>query len=189
MRVKGFAALETKAAVARARLLIEQAEALGETPEDPMLLFSVLYGFWAANYIAFNGDALREVSGQFVALAEKRAATVPLMIGHRLMGVSLLFTGDVAKGRAHYNQALALYDPAAHRPLAARFGQDVGVAILAYRSLALWVLGYPDAALADTDHAVKDGREMDQAATLMYALAHASGMTHMFCGNYLVASE
>ena len=31
-------------------LLIEQAEALGEPPEDPLLLFSVLYGFWVANY-------------------------------------------------------------------------------------------------------------------------------------------
>ncbi len=43
MHVKGYAAPETKAAAERARLLIEQAEALGEPPEDPLLLFSVLY--------------------------------------------------------------------------------------------------------------------------------------------------
>ena len=70
----------------RARLLIEQAEALGEPPEDPLLLFSVLYGFWVANYVAFNGDVMRELAAQFLALAEKQGATVPLMIGHRLMG-------------------------------------------------------------------------------------------------------
>ena len=68
-------------------MLIEQAEALGEPPEDPLLLFSVLYGFWVANYVAFNGDAMRELAAQFLALAEKQGATVPLMIGHRLMGV------------------------------------------------------------------------------------------------------
>src|SRR5579872_243759 len=39
---KGFAAQETKAAQERARLLIEQAEALGEPVDDPLLLFSVL---------------------------------------------------------------------------------------------------------------------------------------------------
>ena len=50
IHVKGYAAPETKAAAERARLLIEQAEALGEPPEDPLLLFSVLYGFWVANY-------------------------------------------------------------------------------------------------------------------------------------------
>ena len=49
MHVKGHAAPETKAAAERARLLIEQAEALGEPPDDPLLLFSVLYGFWVAN--------------------------------------------------------------------------------------------------------------------------------------------
>ena len=92
------------------------------------------------------------------------------MIGHRLMGTSLMCTGDIAEGRAHFDQALALYDPAEHRPLATRFGQDIRVSILSYRSLALWMLGYPDAALADADHALKDAREIGQAATLMYAL-------------------
>jgi hypothetical protein len=48
MHVRGHAALETKRAVERARLLIEQAEQLGEPPEDALLLFSVLYGFWLA---------------------------------------------------------------------------------------------------------------------------------------------
>ena len=105
IHVKGYAAPETKAAAERARLLIEQAEALGEPPEDPLLLFSVLYGFWVANIVAFNGDVLRELAAQFLALAEKQGATVPLMIGHRLMGISLLHTGDIAEGRAHYRSA------------------------------------------------------------------------------------
>ena len=52
------------------------------------------------------------------------------MIGHRLMGMSLLYTGEIAQGRAHFDRAIALYDPAEHRPLATRFGQDVRVAIL-----------------------------------------------------------
>jgi class 3 adenylate cyclase/predicted ATPase len=187
MHVKGYAAPETRLAIERARLLIEQAEALGEPPEDPLLLFSVLYAFWGASYVAFNGDAVRELAAQFLALAEKKGATVPLMIGHRLMGTSLLCTGDMVESRAHYTQALALYDPVEHRSLAARFGQDVGVAILSYRSLALWMLGYPEAALADADQAVKDARENGQAGTLMYALLHAS-WTHIINGTYAAAN-
>jgi hypothetical protein len=64
-----------------------------------------------------------------------------------MMGLSLLFTGDIAEGRAHLDQAIALYDPAEHRPLATRFGQDVRVAALSHRSFALCLLGYPEAAL------------------------------------------
>ena len=112
----------------------------------------------------------RELAAQFLALAEKQGATGPAHDRASLMGISLLFTGDIAEGRAHFDQAIALYDPAEHRPLATRFGQDVGVAILSYRSLALWLLGYPEAALADADHALKDAREIGQAATLMFAL-------------------
>jgi predicted ATPase len=98
MYIKGFAAPETKAAAERARLLIEQAEALGEPPEDPLLIFSVLYGFCLANEVAFNGDVMRELAMQFLAPAEKQGTTAPLEIGHRLMGVSLMLTGDVAQG-------------------------------------------------------------------------------------------
>ena len=188
VHVKGWAAPETKAAAERARWLIEQAESLGEPSEDPLLLFSVLYIFWAVNYLAFNGDAMRELAAQFLTLAEKQGATTgPLMIGHRLMGNSLFLTGDLTEGRAHFDQALALYDPAEHRVLAARFSQDIRVAILCNRSWALWLLGYPDAALADVDHALEDAREIGQAATLLYALLHVS-VTDIHCGNYATAT-
>ena len=103
------------------------------------------------------------------------------------MGTSLLFTGDIAEGRAHYDRAIALYDPVEHRPFATRFGQDISVAILGFRSLALWLLGYPDAALADADCALNDAREIGHAATLMYALNHAAMLTHIHCGNYEAA--
>lgn len=46
MHIKGQTAPETKAALERARLLMQHAETLGETAEDPLLIFSVLYGFW-----------------------------------------------------------------------------------------------------------------------------------------------
>jgi len=183
---KGFAAPETKEAMEEARLLIEQAEALGEPP-DPLLLFSVLYGFWAAHYVAFNGDVLRELAVQFLGLAEKQKAVVPFMVGHRLMGATMVFTGNVAEGRAHYDQAIALYDPAEHRPLALRFGQDVGVTILSFRSQALWFLGYPEAAHTDAEHALQAAREIGHAGTLMYALSIAP-LTHFLSGDYGPAS-
>jgi class 3 adenylate cyclase/predicted ATPase len=183
MHTKGFAAPETRASLDQARSLIERAETLGEPPQDPLLLLSVLYGFWVASFVGFNGDVVRDLAVQFLALAEKQRVTVPLMIGHRLMGHSLLFTGDIAEGREHLDRAIALYDPMKDRPLATRFGQDARVSMLTFRSLALWLLGYPEAALADSDRALKDARQIGQAATLMYALALAS-VIHIYCGNY-----
>jgi tetratricopeptide (TPR) repeat protein len=187
MHVKGYAAPETKAAVERAQRLIEQAQALGEPPEDNLLLFSVLYGFWVANYLAFNSDAMRDYAAQFLTLAEKLAAPGPLMAGHRLMATSLLYTGAIARSRAHLDRAMGFYDPAVHRPLDTRFGQDIGAAVLFYRSWAHWLLGYPAAALADAEHALKDAREIGQAATLMPTLCLAS-LTYILCGDYAAAN-
>jgi len=186
LHVKGYAAPETKAAAEHALLLIEQAEALGERPEDPLLLFSALYGLWVANLVAFNGDVVCHLAAQFLALAEQQRATVPIMIGHRLVGMSLLHTGNIAESRMHLDHAIMLYDPAEHRPLATRFGQDVGVAVLSWRSLALWLLGYAEDALADTERALNIAREFDHAATLMYALTFVP-WTHINCGNYAAA--
>ncbi len=183
IHLKGYAAPETKAAAKRARLLIEQAEALGEAQEDPLLLFSALYGFWIASYVEFDGDMMLSNAREFLVMAEKQRAIVPTMVGHRLMGISLFCTGDIQQGRAHFDRASASYDPAKHRALGTRFGVDTGVSVCAYRSQALWVLGYSEAALADANNAVKYARYIDHAATLMYAL-HNTSLAHIFCGNY-----
>jgi class 3 adenylate cyclase/predicted ATPase len=188
IHIKGHASPETKAAVEQARQLIEQAEAIGEPPDDSLLLFSVLYGFWVANFVSFNGDRICELAAQFLALAEKQGAAAPLMIGHRLMGISLQHTGALVEGRAHLDRGVALYNPIEHRSLAARFGQDPRASTLAFRSLALWVLGYPEAAFADIHRALKEAHEIDQAGTLLYTLAVAS-RTFVAAGKYAEATS
>ncbi len=96
---KGFAAAETKAAIERAQALIEEAEALGEPLDDPLLLLSVLYGFWTANLFGFNGKNLIEISHRIVAAAERQGSTFALMTGHRTLGVALMATGAPVEGR------------------------------------------------------------------------------------------
>jgi tetratricopeptide (TPR) repeat protein len=183
VHIKGFNA---QGGIERARLLIEQANALGEPPEDPLQLFTVLKGFFTANFVAFNGDVCRELAVNFLELAEKQRASYPLLTGHSLLGCSLMLAGHIAEGSAHFDQSIALYDPVKHRPLAASFGEDQRTVAFSFRSLALWMLGYPKAALADSNHALKDAREIGQAVTLMFALLFAL-QTEARCGNY--ASE
>jgi class 3 adenylate cyclase len=146
---KGFSAVETKAAFDKARAMIEQADALGEHVEDPLLLYSVLYGFFIAKFILFEGDAACALASQFLELARQQKATALIMIGHRLLGTTLLCLGEPAEGLKHLDQASALYEPAAHRSLTTHFGHDVGVATQSLRSWALWLLGYPEAALVE----------------------------------------
>jgi predicted ATPase len=53
--------------------------------------------------------------------------------------------------------------------------------------LALLSLGYPEAALSDADHALKDAREIGNAVTLFMALFFRTFLD-IFCGNYAAAN-
>jgi class 3 adenylate cyclase/tetratricopeptide (TPR) repeat protein len=187
IHLKGHNAPETKAAAERAYQLLEKAEALGEPLNDPLLLFSVLYNLWGATLMHFNGDALRDLAAQFLMFAERQRSPTPRMIGYRMMGTSLIWLGRIREGMIHLDQALKLFEPAAHRALGVRFGQDIRVSILYYRSMALWALGYPDAALENAKRAVDEAREIGQAGTLMAALQFTSLIYIGLSRNYDIA--
>ena len=56
-----------------------------------MQLFRVLNIFWNASLAAFNGDVMRELATQVLALAEKQGAALPLVTGHPSDGSVLGF--------------------------------------------------------------------------------------------------
>ena len=141
VHVKGYAAPETKAAAERARLLIEEAEARGEPLEDHCCSVLRPLGFLDHELCSVQWRAsCDELAEQFLALAEKQQATAPLMMAHRIMGISLMFCGDIRESRDHFTRALALYDVAEHRPLATRFGIDVRVYL--YCPCDPWPFGF-----------------------------------------------
>jgi predicted ATPase len=106
---------------------------------------------------------------------------------HVAFANALTLTGDLVDGKEHYDRALAIYDPAEHRPLTTRSGRDIRVALLASRSGCMWLLGYPAASHSDAERALKNARETGQATTLMVALFRAS-YSHILCGNYAAAN-
>jgi hypothetical protein len=150
------------------------------------VLLSVLYGSIVTNIVDFDGDLILALAAQLLGIAEEGGTTGSLLTAHRLMSICLLYTGHFVESQPHLQRTLALYDPAEHRALATRFGQDARAHTLCYRSLAFWLLGFPGAALADASHAVKDGRDVSQAGTLMNTLAIAN-LSYILCGNYAAA--
>jgi predicted ATPase len=50
------------------------------------------------------------------------------------------------------------------------------------------LLGYPEAALADIDQALKDARESSHAASLFFAFAGSFFFVDSYCGNYTTAN-
>ena len=186
MHLKGYEATETIATIERARQLVEQAEARGESAEDPLLLFSLLNGLWSAKILAFDGDAAYKLAVQFLARAERKDGAGPVVDGHRLLGTTLLWMGDIAEGREHLDRGIKLCDTLDDRPPVTSLGEDVRLVTLSFQSLALALLGYYDAALVDAATAVSGARELGQFGTLIHTVAW-SGDVRVIRGEYTAA--
>jgi hypothetical protein len=148
----------------------------------------VLYSLFVANYNRFSASMVTGLAAQFLKRAEEQGATTIQMLGHRLAGVAQATVGNFVEPFAHSDRVIAFYNPAEHRQLAARFRQDIRVAALCFRSWVRWMLGYPDAALADSSRALQEAREVGQGISVMYSLYFAS-YARIHCGEYEAVNE
>jgi predicted ATPase len=169
MGAGGHAHAEVSAALDRARQLVADTAATG-TP----IHFSVLHGFWVADAVRGNVEQALEHAQQFLSLAESQPASPARLIGHRILGNMLLYTGDFRQARPHLERAASLYRPDEHREFAFRYGQDIGASALCFLSWALWHDGYPDQAMRTADRALLHAREFGHAYTLAYTVFYTA---------------
>jgi predicted ATPase len=167
MATKGHAAPEVEHAYTRARELCTQ---LGDTPQ----LFPVLRGLM--QYYQNRGDlqTTSQLGEQLLRLAQAQPDPVPRLLAHYSLGSVLFYRGEPAAARTHHTQALALYDPQAHRVLAVRYGTDLGVVSHSFLAWELWYLGFPDQALQHSQAARTLAEEVSHPYSLVQALVWAA---------------
>jgi hypothetical protein len=86
-----------------------------------------------------------QLAQEFLELAQRQHDPA-IVVAYRCVGWSSTAMGELVSARAHFEQAVALYNPAQHRPLTFQYGQDPGPAGLALGALDLWLLGYVEQA-------------------------------------------
>jgi class 3 adenylate cyclase len=114
---KGYTALETSAAFARARELASREEDASER-------LSAYYGLWVGHLHRNEPAPLREMAELFLREATARPDCPEILIGHRISGVTCLYFGDFPGAHGHFQKTVELYDQARHADFANRFGQD-----------------------------------------------------------------
>jgi len=160
MVTKGFAAPEVGAVRTRALDLCRQ---IGETPQ----LFPALWG--ARLFYLLRGElqTARELAERLMPLAQRAQDSALLLDAHVGLGSVLYSLGEVVSARAHYEQALALYDLGQRRSAIDRYGLHIGVSIFPFPYLAqvLWLLGYPDQARKRSREALTLAQKIDYPRT------------------------
>jgi len=181
MAGKGYANPEVVAALERANRLVTETAEIG-TP----LHFSVLYGLWVSNSSAGNSAAALKHATNFLSIAQSQPSSGPLLVGHRTLAQSLMYSGDYRAALAHAETAVSLHRPDEHRDSAFHYGQDIGVSAFVQLSLALWNRGYPEQSARAADRALAYSRQLGHAHTLAYALIFA-GIAAVFARDVATA--
>jgi tetratricopeptide (TPR) repeat protein/predicted Ser/Thr protein kinase len=173
MAVVGKAAPGVERAYTRAQALCQQ---LSETPQ----LFPALWGLWFYYLTASEVRTAQALGGQLLNLAERADEPALLLEAHHALGTTHVFMGDWGPGQAHLDQGIALYDPQQHRAHALLYGgHDPGVCCRCFSVWGLWMLGFPDQALARSQEALTLARELSDPTTLAHA-QHLIGWFHQF---------
>jgi predicted ATPase len=167
LATRGFAAPEAGAAYTRARELCQQVG-------DPSQLFFVLMGLRIFYLVRGEIQTAREVGEQFLHLAQDTSDSAFLLEAHYALGVPLTLLGEFTSARTHLEQSAALYDPQQHHAHAFLYGLDPGVTSHTFVPLALWVLGYPDQALAMSRKGLALAQQLSHSHSLAFALTFAA---------------
>jgi len=103
-----------------------------------------------------------------------------LTTAHNALGGALYFLGELPLARAHVAQALALYTPPQPRTDALlRWRADAEVVGRCHTTHILWLLGYPDQALQQSQEALALAQALEHPWSLAFACLPAARL-HQF---------
>ena len=140
LMTKGHAAPEVEHAYTQARVLCQR---VGETPE----LVPVLFGLWRLYIARPQFHMTREIGETLLRLAQHDHDPALAVIA-TMPWDDVVLPWRIVCCPQHLEEGIALYTPAQRRSPVFRIGQDPGVGCRAYAAWTLWLLGYPQQALA-----------------------------------------
>jgi predicted ATPase len=153
---------------------------LCEQLDEPTHLYRVLWGFWWVHNARGDYQTMRALGEQLLSLAQDLRDPALLLEAHHALWTSLFSSGELAAARAHQEQGGLLYDPQRHRTYASLYsGHDPGVCCRYRGAPVLWLLGYPEQALASSQDALSLAQELDHPYSLTHALNWAAVLHHL----------
>jgi predicted ATPase len=147
---------------------------------EPPQLFRVLWGLWRVSNQRGDYQTMRTLGEQLFDLAQRLQDVDLLLEAHHAVWASCVFGGELAAAQPHLEQGLRLYAPQRHRTHAALYsGHDPGMCCHVHAALALWLLGYPDQAVASSQAALVLAQQLAHPLSLGIALIWAAMIHHL----------
>ena len=172
---RGFGAAETMQTLNRALQLCEKSS-------GPSLTFPVLNGMVGVHMMRGEFESALAVAQDLLARAKQQGDTTALLMGNRVLGMSLFVIGRLEEARLHLRKAIELYKPKRHAPLALIFSHDFKATAETYLGLATAIAGSPEDGIRLCVSALAYAEELRHPHSICYVLPFLAGA-------YLVAGH
>ena len=172
---KGFGAAETMLAFNRALELCDKLSGSSE-------VFSVLNGVVGVHLMRGEIEKARAVAHDMLSLAQERGDAEALLMGHRVLGMSLFVLGQLRAAQGELQNAIELYDPARHATLALVVSQDPRATAQAYLGLTGVLLGDTETGLTHCRDALAYAEQLRHPHSISYVLSFLAG-AYLLAGN------
>jgi predicted ATPase/tRNA A37 threonylcarbamoyladenosine biosynthesis protein TsaE len=170
---RGQGAPEVEQLYIRGRALCER---VGEPPQ----LFRVLWGLWTVYQARGAYQTMRALGQQLLSLAQRLHDPGLLLEAYHVLWTGLFFDGEITAAQPYLKQGLQLYEPQRHcTHIVLYSGHDSGVCCRMIAAQSLWLLGYPDQAVASSQAALALAQQMAHPYSLDFALRWAAVLHHL----------
>jgi DNA-binding winged helix-turn-helix (wHTH) protein/predicted ATPase len=135
---------------------------------------AVLRGLRRAAHGRGEPKTAQPLAEEFLRFAQQAQDPTLVSEGCIALGVCLYYLGQVATAHTRLQEGLAIYADRPMHPHVFPSGQDLRILGVTYDAKALWILGYPEQALAQSRCAMKLAEEVGQPWGLAMALGYGA---------------
>jgi class 3 adenylate cyclase/tetratricopeptide (TPR) repeat protein len=161
--VRGYSARDTRKA-------FERACRLSAELEQPEKEIQAISGLWGHYWMRAQHDRALDLSQTLLAKAEQIDDATAVIVAYRSLGSTLFTLGEFVRAREHLTRAVDLGQHVTIAGSYLSYAVDPRIAAQLVLSWDLWILGFPEQALANVRQAL--AQAIARAAPYSVAFAH-----------------
>ena len=162
INVRGYAAVEVEQIYTRAAALCEPANRRDD-------LFRPLWGLAMCYLTRAEHGQVKVLADRILALAQESEEPPARATAHYMLGTVSVYTGEIGTARRHYLDGIAIGDAHLGRSDLPD-GRDPAITCRGQMGRVLWLLGYPDQAVAVSEVAMARATRSGQPHSIVFAL-------------------
>jgi DNA-binding SARP family transcriptional activator/predicted ATPase len=176
---KGWTSPEVERVIARAL-------ALCDTVGDDIQRAQICYGLQSLYMVQAKLEKVQLLSDKLHRLYQHTYGTSPPLVAEMMLTGSHLHLGRLSEASAEFEQMIATHDPTQLQRIAEEQGWNYAVHARAWHAHALWLLGYPQAALRRGRDAVRLANDLAQPFNQAVAATYLA-LLQQLCANEITA--